>query len=117
MSASRKSGPKVQVTIGRLEPKMSILSGEYEILPTQEGYDRWAEIYDGEDNPLIALETPEIQRLLGDVSGKRIADVGCGTGRHAVGLARSGASVTALDFSEGMLSRAREKAQSLQIEW
>ena len=28
------------------------------ILSTREGYDRWAEIYDVEQNPLISLEEP-----------------------------------------------------------
>jgi len=38
------------------------------------------------------------------------ADIGCGTGRHAIRLAAAaGAKVTALDFSEGMLERARAK--------
>lgn len=79
------------------------------ILPTREGYDRWAEIYDEEQNPLIALEQPEVARLLGEVRGLEVADVGCGTGRHASALARAGARVTALDFSHGMLDRARAK--------
>ena len=38
-------------------------------LPTRVGYDRWAEIYDGYDNPLVAVETPVVRRLLGSVSG------------------------------------------------
>ncbi|MEK6643828.1 MAG: class I SAM-dependent methyltransferase [Planctomycetota bacterium] len=86
-------------------------------LSTREGYDKWSSIYDGEDNPLIALETPEVRRLLGDVRGLRIADVGCGTGRHAIEFARAGAVVTAMDFSEGMLAKAREKAVDLTIDW
>lgn len=90
---------------------------EIDFLSTRAGYDRWAAIYDGEDNPLIALEAPEVARLLGGVHGLKIADVGCGTGRHAVELARSGAQVTALDFSQGMLDKAREKAKTLPIEW
>src|SRR5262245_9621936 len=28
-----------------------------QVVPTREGYDLWAQIYDDEDNPLIALET------------------------------------------------------------
>jgi malonyl-CoA O-methyltransferase len=79
------------------------------ILPTRQGYDRWACIYDDEDNPLAALEEPEVDRLLGDVAGLTVADVGCGTGRHAFRLAARGARVTALDFSEGMLAKARAK--------
>jgi ubiquinone/menaquinone biosynthesis C-methylase UbiE len=80
-----------------------------EILPTREGYDRWAEIYDTEDNPLIALEEPRVAELLGDVGGLQLADIGCGTGRHALRLAAAGADVTAIDFSEAMLARARSK--------
>lgn len=46
-----------------------------DIVPTREGYDRWSEVYDGDGNPLIALEEPQVERMLGDVRGLRIADV------------------------------------------
>lgn len=83
-----------------------------QVLPTQQGYDLWSPIYDQQDNPLILLEEREIPPLLGDPAALRdhpVADIGCGTGRHALPLARAGAHVTALDFSPGMLARAREK--------
>jgi malonyl-CoA O-methyltransferase len=79
------------------------------VLPTREGYDRWSEIYDDEDNALIALEEPRVAELLGDVAGRSIADIGCGTGRHGLRLAAAGAKVTALDFSTGMISKALAK--------
>ena len=87
------------------------------IMPTREGYDRWSEIYDVEQNPLISLEEPEVDRLLGDVAGLRIVDVGCGTGRHALRLAERGADVVGVDFSAGMLARAQEKEGSSHIRW
>lgn len=40
----------------------------------------------------------------------RILDVGCGTGRHALELARRGYQVTGIDLSVNQLDRAREKA-------
>jgi ubiquinone/menaquinone biosynthesis C-methylase UbiE len=80
-----------------------------EIVPTREGYDRWAEVYDSDGNPLLALEEPEVERLLGDVKGLRVADIATGTGRHAIRLADAGARVIALDFSCQMLTKAREK--------
>jgi SAM-dependent methyltransferase len=40
----------------------------------------------------------------------RILDVGCGTGRHAIELARRGYPVTGIDLSTNQLARAREKA-------
>lgn len=81
-----------------------------EHVPTRDGYDRWSAIYDAEDNPLVAIEEPVVGSLLGEVRGLTLADVGCGTGRHALRLAGAGAKVTALDFSEGMLEKARAKA-------
>lgn len=89
----------------------------FEGLPTREGYDRWAAIYDDEDNALVALEEPLVDRLLGDVAGRAIADIGCGTGRHALRLAAAGAHVTALDFAAEMLRRARAKpgAEAVQF--
>jgi malonyl-CoA O-methyltransferase len=80
-----------------------------EVVPTQAGYDRWAEVYDGEDNPLVLLEEMHIGPLAGKVAGLAVADIGCGTGRHALRWAAAGARVIALDFSEAMLQRARAK--------
>ncbi|HEY0866009.1 MAG TPA: methyltransferase domain-containing protein [Fimbriimonas sp.] len=47
--------------------------------------------------------------------GASILDVGCGTGRHSVELARRGYSVTGLDLSEGMISVARAKAEAAGV--
>jgi ubiquinone/menaquinone biosynthesis C-methylase UbiE len=80
-----------------------------DIVPAREGYDRWSVVYDGDANPLFTLEEPEVERMIGDVRGLRIADVGAGTGRHSVRLANAGANVIALDFSSGMLRQARVK--------
>jgi ubiquinone/menaquinone biosynthesis C-methylase UbiE len=87
------------------------------ILPTREGYDRWARIYDAEQNPLISLEEPEVDRLLGEVAGLEVVDVGCGTGRHALRLAARGARVVGVDFSDGMLARARDKDGAAGVRW
>ncbi len=41
--------------------------------------------------------------------GMKVLDIGCGTGHLAIELARRGAHVTAIDFSEGMLERLRQE--------
>ena len=79
------------------------------------GYDRWAEVYDHDLNPLIALEEPIVRQALGDVNGLSVLDLGCGTGRHALWLGGAGARVTAVDFSEGMLNEARRKPGSESV--
>ena len=76
---------------------------------TRDGYDRWAPNYDEEGNPLLALEEPEADRALGEVTGLAVLDVGTGTGRHALRLAARGARVTAIDFSDEMVAKARAK--------
>lgn len=85
------------------------------VLPTRQGYDLWAAIYDVEENPLISLEEPLVDDLLGDVRGLAVLDVGCGTGRHSVRLAARGALIHAVDFSAGMLEKARQRAGTAGI--
>jgi len=45
----------------------------------------------------------------------KILDIGCGTGRHDVELAKRGYNVTGIDLSESMIAKAREKAQRAGI--
>jgi SAM-dependent methyltransferase len=45
-----------------------------------------------------------------------VLDAGCGTGRHALELARLGCRVTGIDRSGAMLARARRRARSLSRE-
>jgi len=54
-------------------------------------------------------------RKLGLGPGMSLLDVGCGTGRHAIELARRGFRVTGVDISSGMLSQAREKAAAAGV--
>lgn len=79
---------------------------------TQEGYAYWAPSYDQENNALIAVEEVFVDPILTQLSSKCVLDVGTGTGRHALKLAREGANVTALDQSFEMLAIARQRAQN-----
>jgi malonyl-CoA O-methyltransferase len=100
------------------EDATSAVSPAGDVLPTREGYDRWASTYDTDGNPLVALEEPWVDRLLGDVRGLTVLDVGCGTGRHALRMAAAGAAVVhAIDFSAEMLARARSKPLADRIDF
>jgi ubiquinone/menaquinone biosynthesis C-methylase UbiE len=68
-------------------------------------------------NWLLELEEPEVDRALGNVKDLEVLDVGAGTGRHAVRVAQRGARVTAVDFSEEMLARARQKSGADRVRW
>lgn len=45
----------------------------------------------------------------------KILDVGCGTGRHSIELAKRGYHVTGIDLSANQIKRAREKAQEAGV--
>ncbi len=52
------------------------------------------------------------RRLLGDVAGMRVVDLGCGMGHGAVALARQGAKVIAVDPDATQLAHARTLADA-----
>lgn len=54
-------------------------------------------------------------RLLGDVSGKRVLDLGCGAGHNAVALARAGARTIAVDESAEQVGEARAAADAAGV--
>ena len=58
--------------------------------------------------------TDQELRLLGDLRGKRVLDLGCGTGAAAVTFAREGAIVIALDAVRAHAGRGPERARSRQ---
>src|ERR1700730_7763312 len=72
--------------------------------------------------PLETFTTPPAAQLVkraGIVSGSRVLDVACGTGVVAVTAARLGASVTGLDLTPELLTRARENSRiaGVEIDW
>lgn len=73
------------------------------------GYDRWADFYDGYSNSTVATDDLYFPSLWRHLRGIDVLEIGCGTGRHTLRLARAGNAVTALDLSPGMLRVARQK--------
>ncbi|MCK9375587.1 MAG: class I SAM-dependent methyltransferase [Syntrophobacterales bacterium] len=65
------------------------------------------------------VEKQAIFDLTPEVRGRRVLEVGCGTGNFSLASARRGAEVVGLDCSGSMLARAQDKAgrQGLAITW
>jgi len=74
-----------------------------------EGYAAWSETYDDPGNALLLIEEPAFRSFLDDIPPGDAADVACGTGRVTAILCDLGHRVTAIDPSEAMLERARDK--------
>ncbi|TAK28378.1 MAG: class I SAM-dependent methyltransferase [Chloroflexota bacterium] len=87
----------------------------------------WREFFDDHaphymDNSFTKNTEAEAAFLLEELGlpvGSRILDVGCGTGRHAIELARQGYRVTGVDISGGMLAEAAKAATAagVSVEW
>ncbi len=81
-----------------------------------EASDAWAEfIRDGKDISREYLNSPGTFELLGNVDGKILLDLGCGEGYNTRLLARKGAKVTGVDFSEAMIKLANEEEEKEQL--
>jgi cytosine/adenosine deaminase-related metal-dependent hydrolase/ubiquinone/menaquinone biosynthesis C-methylase UbiE len=73
-------------------------------------FNRWAQVYDAQSNPLLLLEGRKAEPLLPSVRGGNVLDVGCGTGRWLTHLeALHPASLIGIDSSRAMLKHARKK--------
>jgi SAM-dependent methyltransferase len=70
---------------------------------------KWHQMFGANDPSRQDLLDPIIQQSLGDVSGKRVLDAGCGNGYLSRKLAKLGASVTGVELSPQMLSFALEE--------
>ena len=83
---------------------------------TRKRYDRMAPIYDASEAMMERfLYSRWRRRLWSDVKGPQILEVGVGTGKN-MPYYPAGTHVTAIDLSEGMLSRARKRANSLGLD-
>ncbi|MEE1675553.1 bifunctional GNAT family N-acetyltransferase/class I SAM-dependent methyltransferase [Agarivorans aestuarii] len=75
-------------------------------------YSTYANEYDLaiRDNVFNAhYERPSLQAMLGDLQGKRVLDLGCGSGVYAEYLLAEGAVVTAIDGSAEMIELVNQK--------
>ncbi len=84
----------------------------------------WEAFFDGHaprymDEPFVTATVAEvdfIEELFAPPATARILDLGCGTGRHAVELARRGYAVTGVDLSAGMLAQAAAAAEAAAVD-
>jgi len=78
-------------------------------------YNNWASTYDSDRNRTRDLDEVVTREILGDLHFKSILEIGCGTGKNTLLFAQIGEQVTALDFSEEMIARARPKSSAANV--
>lgn len=72
-------------------------------------YNQWAEQYDSNQNKTRDLEAFSLRTSLVNRRFRRCLEIGCGTGKNTEWLATISDHLLGIDFSEGMLEKAREK--------
>ena len=102
----------VTTTADRSSTLMLLMTEYRREVSTQEGYAIWSTTYDSEKNSLIVVEEPHVDALVAPLPITVALDVGAGTGRHTLKLARRGIAVTAIDQSREMLAVAQRAAQA-----
>lgn len=80
-------------------------------MSVQQHYNEWAATYDAVENKTRDLEKNAGQQVLADIAADSIIELGCGTGKNTAWLASKAAHVTAIDLSEEMMQKAKEKMQ------
>ena len=71
-----------------------------------------------EHNLNVLLEQPAMERLLPDLAGKRVLDLGCGYGHNCIDFVRRGAAeVVGVDLSERMLAVAKTESAHERIRY
>jgi SAM-dependent methyltransferase len=63
----------------------------------------------------LAAEMPFILQQLRAVDARRVLDVACGTGMHAIALATHGFDVVGTDVSQGMIEQSRANAEQADV--
>ncbi len=78
-------------------------------------YTRWAASYDTDPNATRDLDQSASADVLGPLRFAFALEAGCGTGKNTPLLASISQSVLALDFSPGMLVKARERVRDPHV--
>src|ERR671912_344581 len=81
----------------------------------QKAYNEWSDSYDADNNLTRDLDQQVTREALANLHFNSILEIGCGTGKNTAFLAQIGDSVYALDFSQGMIEKAREKVQAQNV--
>ncbi len=77
----------------------------------KEAYTNWSSSYDVDRNLTRDLDERVTRDTLINLHCKSIIEIGCGTSKNTSLLSQIGGKVHAIDFSEGMINKAKDKLQ------
>jgi malonyl-CoA O-methyltransferase len=81
----------------------------------QNAYNEWSDIYDSNENLTRDLDQTLTRNMFAGQRFNSILETGCGTGKNTAFLVEIGTRVHALDFSQGMIEKAKEKVKAKNL--
>lgn len=81
----------------------------------KKSYNLWAELYDTNENKTRDLEAISLRTTLANSSFNNCLEIGCGTGKNTEWLLTIAKQITAIDLSDEMLLKAKEKIKSSNV--
>ena len=91
---------------------------EQNIFDNQAFFDGYKALRERDDNLNVLLEQPAMRRLMPDMAGKTVLDLGCGYGHNCIEFVEKGAAeVVGVDISEKMLKVAQSESVHEKIRY
>lgn len=84
-------------------------------MSVQAAYDDWSATYDSDSNLTRDLDQAVTRETLNHLTCQLIVEIGCGTGKNTAFLAQLAESVQAIDFSERMIQKAKQKVNAANV--
>ena len=83
----------------------------------QKAYNEWSDSYDGDTNLTRDLDQQVTREALANLHFSSILEIGCGTGKNTFFLSQIGDQIHAVDFSQGMIEKAKEKVRAENVQF
>ncbi len=81
----------------------------------QKAYDSWSDQYDSNLNKTRDMEALALLETLAGIKFDTCLEIGCGTGKNTAWLLTRAKTITAVDLSNEMLAKAKEKINSEKV--
>lgn len=91
--------------------------GTKSFMDTRQAYNLWAQQYDTNENKTRDLEALALRQILSAFTFQYGLEIGCGTGKNTEWLCRKTEKLTAVDLSEAMLEKAKEKILAPHVQF
>jgi ubiquinone/menaquinone biosynthesis C-methylase UbiE len=86
-------------------------------MDVRQAYNIWADQYDTNSNKTRDLEAISLRTTLTDIEFDNCLEIGCGTGKNTGYLLTKAKQVTAVDLSDEMLAKARQKINADNVQF